>query len=385
MAETINPATLSLLRQIDFDGCHARLHAVAPELYRGVAEVLARLGGVWRGGRTRAHVFQEDPAPLVRAVVESGVMPPRNPDAFFATPAEVARGVLVMADLDKLDDEGLILEPQAGSGALADYLCAHAGEYAGEGSAPVKDRLYLVERSPLRCRVLREKGYARVHEGDFLEFNPGVRFARILMNPPFSVAGDRAAYVAHILHAFELLDDDGILVAVAPDNFIRHDNRRERDFLDFVTAHGYFEENEPGAFKESGTGVPTVTIALEKTRARERERVERTPHDGYLNYYCFLADLKVNNEERLLDEAAAIHRRLDAGELHLTLLGEPGADARAAIEHLYARAVTEIKRGGSHMRMTPEWMGWLVESFMEGYEEHRRETGEGRELRARAA
>ena len=34
-------------------------------LYEEVNEVLVRLGGKWKGGRTKAHLFPYDPRPLV--------------------------------------------------------------------------------------------------------------------------------------------------------------------------------------------------------------------------------------------------------------------------------------------------------------------------------
>lgn len=377
MAERIEADVLELIGELEIDGLTVRLkRQVEDSLYAEVKEVLTRLGGTYKSGRTRGHVFDENPAPLIRYVIDTRVMPPRNPDAFFRTPQEVARGVLILADLDQLFDDDLILEPQAGDGALADYLCAHITDFVGGDFPSIKDRLYLVEKSPVRVATLRRKGYALVHEGDFLHYQSQQKFARILMNPPFSVEGDKMAYIAHIRHAFEMLDVGGLLVSVAPDYFIRNNTQRERDFLDFVAEHGCFEENCKGAFKESGTDVATVTIAIEKRTARETEMIERTPHQGCLNYYCFLADLKVNNERDLYDEAMRIYAQLDAGRLRLSLLGEPEAEARAEIERLYERAVLAVKREGGHILMTPRWTKWLVDSFMEGYAEHRQYDGQ---------
>jgi len=107
-----------------------RFSQVSPTLYSEVNEVLTRLGGKWKGGRTKAHVFQEDPTHLIAYVLTTALMPRKNRDAFFPTPNEVARGIMMMSDLDKLCDDDLFLEPQAGSGAsLITYNSTPANSY----------------------------------------------------------------------------------------------------------------------------------------------------------------------------------------------------------------------------------------------------------------
>ena len=131
---------------------------------------------------------------------------------------------MAMAELDKLLDEDLILEPQAGKAALLDYIETHARKLLTDNHAPLKPRIHLVEKSPLRCAILRAKGYVNIQQGDFLRYQTDLRFARILMNPPFSVPGSKTAYIDHILHAFSFLAPGGVLTAVAPDHFIRHED-----------------------------------------------------------------------------------------------------------------------------------------------------------------
>src|ERR671925_807732 len=105
MAQKLSGDAIAVLQNLDYDGFAIRFPQVAPTLYTEVNEVLTRLGGKWKGGRTKAHVFQEDPTLLIEYVLSSAVMPPKNPEAFFPTPKEVARGIMMMCDLDKLRDE----------------------------------------------------------------------------------------------------------------------------------------------------------------------------------------------------------------------------------------------------------------------------------------
>lgn len=365
MAQPLTNAAIGILKRFDYDGFAVRFPQVHATLYSEVNEILTRLGGKWKGGRTKAHIFQEDPALLIEYVLETGTMPPKNPEAFFPTPAEVARGIMIMSDLDKLRDKDLILEPEAGNAALLDYLEAHADELLiDENHAPLKPRIHLVEKSPLRCAILRAKGYLNVQQQDFLQYQTDLRFARILMNPPFSVPGSKTAYIDHILHAFTFLAPGGVLTTVAPDHFIRHEDQRSQSFLEFVTSNGYFEANDSDAFRESGATVQTVTIALEKPTAREIALAESEPYQNYLNYYCFLACLRIDNEPHLYERATRLARKLSDGQFGLNLLGEPDDETRNAIQDLYQTAIRELRKLGSNIKMQPAWMNWLVSSFL---------------------
>lgn len=365
MSQELSHAAIAVLQSLDYDGLSIRFPQVEPILYSEVNEVLTRLGGKWKGGRTKAHVFQEEPTHLIEYVLSTALMPPKNPDAFFPTPNDVARGLMVMSDLHKLRDDDLILEPQAGSGALPDYLQEHASEFLQtDDFAPLTPRIHLVEKSPIRCAVLRAKGYTNIHQGDFLLYQTDLRFARILMNPPFSLPGIKSAYIDHILHAFSFLASGGVLTTIAPDHFIRHDDQRSQSFLDFVTTNGCFELNETNAFRETGTSVQTVTVALEKPTERETHIVENEPYQNYLNYYCFLTCLRVDNEPHLYDRATHLARKLNEGQFNLTLLGEPDAEARDAIRQLYETAIGELRHLGTQIKMQPAWMNWLVVTFI---------------------
>jgi len=365
MPQKLTSAAIEILENCSVDNMAIRFPQVTPTLYNEINEVLIRLGGKWKGGRTRAHVFQEEAAPLIQFVLSTGTMPPKNPDAFFPTPAAAARGVMLMAELDKLLAEDLILEPQAGNAALLDYLQAHAEEFLiNENDSPLKPRIHLVEKSPLRCAILHSKGYLNIQQLDFLQYQTDLRFARILMNPPFSVPGSKTAYIDHILHAFTFLAPGGVLSTVAPDHFIRHEDQRSQSFLEFVTTNGYFEANDPYAFREAGANVQTVTIALENSTTREIELAETEPYQNYLNYYCFLTCLRINNEPHLYERATQLGRKLNDGHLGLNLLGEPNNETRDAIRDLYETAVHELRKLGSNIKMKPTWMNWLVSTFL---------------------
>src|SRR5690606_23999821 len=85
----------------------------------------------------------------------------------------------------------------------------------------------------------------------------------VAMNPPFSVEGDKLAYVTHILHALERLAPGGVLVAITPPSWQYRSDRRSRAFQEIVEACGGAWEALPaGAFAGSGTGVQTGILRI---------------------------------------------------------------------------------------------------------------------------
>lgn len=161
--------------------------------------VLAALGGTLS---SNGHVeFSYDASDVISEVLTSGALPDHVSHQYYPTPAKLARELVEMAEIDAAHR---CLEPSAGQGALADYLPA--------------EQTLCVEISPLNCKVLESKGYDTICD-DFLDFDDGRRFDRIVMNPPFSQG--RAA--AHVQHASKLLAPGGRLVAILPSGFAGKD------------------------------------------------------------------------------------------------------------------------------------------------------------------
>jgi len=86
-------------------------------------------------------------------------------------------------------------------------------------------------------------------------------FDRVVMNPPFSGRAD----IAHVRHAHSFLRPGGRLAAIMSNGVAFREDRLAREFREFVAANdGVISPNPDGAFLESGTGVRTVTVVLEK-------------------------------------------------------------------------------------------------------------------------
>lgn len=170
---------------------------------------------------------------------------------YFPTPPELVARMIESARLPEAGPFS-VLEPSAGSGAIADALVKEA---AGRLS------LTLFEVAPQLADILRRKGYD-VAGADFLDARPGILTVdRVLMNPPFEKGQD----MAHVRHAFAFLKPGGRLVAImSPGPFFRQDSKAAA-FRDWFEAVGGERVDIPaGAFKSSGTDVATVLVTVDK-------------------------------------------------------------------------------------------------------------------------
>lgn len=157
--------------------------------------VLSALGGCQRQDEKRIINFDYPAQDVLDEVVASGCIPDTKAHQFYATPASIAAVAVEMANIGETD---YVLEPSAGNGALADFL--------------PNARTQCVEISPLRCEILKAKGY-NVEQADFIEWaKTAPLFDRIVMNPPYS----EGRWNNHLAAAAGLLKNGGILVAVLP-------------------------------------------------------------------------------------------------------------------------------------------------------------------------
>jgi len=162
---------------------------------------------------------------------------------YFPTPPAVVENMLDIAGVEAGME---VLEPSAGSGNIAEAIRAR-----GANVDTIEINYSLVE-------ILESKGFTP-ERADFLTMSPnGKRYDAVIMNPPFENKQD----VKHVQHAFEFLNDGGVLVSVMAEGaFFRADCE---DFREWLSAHGYDEDLPEGAFKESGTGVKTRLVILHK-------------------------------------------------------------------------------------------------------------------------
>lgn len=251
--EAIAPDALQVLKSSTVDEKKVILppEELSRELYERVNEALVRIGGKWNK-KARAHVFKDDPHLLFVQMLGSGQMPPKNPTAFFPTPEPLAvrMAALVPGTAKR------ILEPSAGRGNIAQAIrFAHP-------QALIECCEYL----PRFQEILREQGFTVVGD-NFLSFHPDYRYDAVVMNPPFTIDGDQFVYVSHILHAWDMVADNGILVAIAPDGVTFRQEASIKALRKLINRFGSYEKLGRETFKESETLVNTVLITLRKSPA----------------------------------------------------------------------------------------------------------------------
>lgn len=234
------------------------------KLYEAVNKALVALGGKWD---RKGHAFPADPTEKLADLLANGAVIDPKKNGFFPTPATLARRIIELADIQP---GMLILEPSAGTGALADV----AAELVGA------NRVDCVETLPDNIKVLGDKGY-NVLPGNFIDIEPNPIYDRIVMNPPFENQAD----IVHVQHAYRFLKPGGRLVAIMSAGVDFREDRRATEFRSFIEENsGWYELNPEGSFKESGTLVNTVTVLLEGQPLEtdticftERDEPEPTP------------------------------------------------------------------------------------------------------------
>lgn len=287
-ARVSDAALKALRRAVIREDCVDLGHEqLARSVYQEVAAILETVGARWHRGR-KVHVFAQTwDRDMLEDVRSTGIAPPANPLAYFATPRAVADDLLgAAAASDALRRYGTasVLEPSAGTGALAvaaaETWAAWAREQPGQAAdEPMLPRLRLVmvEIDPRRAKILRcsvapritamcpDRISVEVVEGDFLalgraEVGP---IDLVAMNPPFSLAGDRVAWWTHLKHALAVAHPDrGVVACITPPTW-RY-NRAAGENLQAleVICRGSAWEFPRGAFEASGTGIATCGVVV---------------------------------------------------------------------------------------------------------------------------
>lgn len=217
------------------------------KMYLDVNKCLESIGGKW-DRKAKGHIFDSDPATLVENMILTGeTIDLKKEYQFFPTPPQIVRKMIELAELN---ENNIVLEPSAGQGNIMDALV-------------LKSTAYAVELNPAHVRILKDKGYNE-WEGDFLQFTGkefGVKFDRVVMNPPFSKQQD----IDHIYHAFDILVKGGILVSVVSEAPFFRENKKSLEFQEWINNHYATIIILPeGSFKDSGTMVKSRIIKVKK-------------------------------------------------------------------------------------------------------------------------
>jgi predicted RNA methylase len=228
------------------------------KVYVDVNKVLVALGGKWNR-KEKAHVFIHPVEEIFDEVLTSGSYVDKKKELqFFETPSELADELMVLADIQP-DDR--VLEPSAGSGALVEKMWGRANPISVVAVEIDPDHIFNLGTGAIGFDL-------QVIHGDFLEWSADYnsdrgnqQFDKIVMNPPFTKGQD----IKHIMAAYDLLKIGGRLVSICSESAFQNDYERNKEFANFLKLnHAAISRVESGAFKESGTLVPTRIIVINK-------------------------------------------------------------------------------------------------------------------------
>jgi len=166
---------------------------------------------------------------------------------YFPTPKAV---IDLMIDYADIQPHHRILEPNLGSCSIADAVAPLCSEVKG------------FEINHTLAEIADAKDYL-IEKRDFLtvKWEEITTYDRVLMNPPFENLQD----VDHVMRAYKQLSDTGRLVAImSPSPFFRSDKKCEAFRAWFDNLGGEKIELPEGSFKESGTGINTVLVVIDK-------------------------------------------------------------------------------------------------------------------------
>jgi predicted RNA methylase len=222
--------------------------------YEDVNKCLENIGGKWNR-KAKGHVFESDPVELLDNLILTGeTINLKKQYQFFPTPREIGDLMCKMAEINRYCR---VLEPSAGNGQLVDAILASDPE-----------SVYMVELNPAMCNELNRRTsnlrpVVILDESDFLSkgLPEKIQVDRVVMNPPFSKQQD----IDHIYEAFKCLVSGGILVSVVSESPFFRENKKSVAFREWLDENGAeIIDNDPGAFKDSGTMVKTRIIKVRK-------------------------------------------------------------------------------------------------------------------------
>ena len=246
----ITDDVLTILSTLQVDGKAVKIvDQLDRAAYAKVNKVLEAIGGKWSRS-ARAHLFSLDPRQRLDLVITTGEVETGQDVGLFSTPEPLAARLAALADVAGQH----CLEPSAGRGRLCKAM-------QDAGAATVTAVEWLAEnRAYLRAHDLAD---TVISVPDVMEFTTIDRpFDRVVMNPPFCKVGV-GDHLDHVRHCYDkLLKPGGILVSVLPSSVEFRQDRRYREFREWVQGSGSIESLPAGSFKPSGTGVNTCVVRI---------------------------------------------------------------------------------------------------------------------------
>lgn len=247
--------------------------------YEAIKPYLMVMGCVWNRKKA-THIFQ-DGTEMFDLVCASGILPELNPFAYYPTPKPAVDRLWAYVS----DNYDTMLEPSAGGGAIA-----LEGIQRGL-------QVDCIEIDPINVARLKKLGLNVIHQGDCLRHVPNKRYDIAVMNPPFTIDGDRYHYMKHILYALSCVDYE--VLSIVPAGFLTDHSNQMMYYKSILYQHAVcYEELPAKTFKSSGTAVATGILEIKKRSTNYAVQ----PYNGWASYNSWLIKLYIDNYEHFYRE-----------------------------------------------------------------------------------
>lgn len=208
--------------------------------YLAVAQKLELISGKWNR-KEKGFLFEQDPAELLADIQNGDNRNLKKEYQFFATPKELAQKLCSYIP----EDTETILEPSAGRGAIIQAI--------NEFNPNIK--VSYCELMELNRKQL--KGEAEFLQDDFLTLDENLKFDVVVANPPFNKNQDIEHFTKMIKHAKKRV------ISIMSKHWLHSSFKKETAFREFIENKAEIINIEAGAFKESGTMIPSCIVVLD--------------------------------------------------------------------------------------------------------------------------
>lgn len=212
--------------------------------YSDVKSIIQKSGGKYL---KNTFVFDEAAIDVYRRILHTNEFNQKKKFQYFGTPDILADELVRYADLTPNDT---ILEPSAGQGAIIKAI---------QKVVDIVPDCY--ELMQLNVSVLEKSGLAYNLIGDdFIKHN-GIKYSKIIANPPFAKNQD----IDHLRMMYDCLDKQGRVVCITSESWVTGTQKKQIEFREWLDEIGAEVKTiDRGAFKESGTTVGGKIIIIDK-------------------------------------------------------------------------------------------------------------------------
>lgn len=241
---------IELIKRSETNGLKVKLPPgeLDKDLFAQVKAKMEEIGGVWKGGRTQAFVFEQQPDELIWSIIS--IPPLEQKNAAKRTPSAVAEKMVSMVEIGVFDE---VLIPCAGSGELLDEVWKH--------HESKKIDVYELDESARKLLLKRENPVS-IEGHDFLECDWDSIYEIALCHPPLT----DQRYIPIIKNMYKAISGGGTLVALTHPEWT---TSRKKDLADFRKwldeKEAYTEDIPEKDFQE--TGEPKKAILIKITKA----------------------------------------------------------------------------------------------------------------------